>query len=135
MPFLAVQNNLAPADMPVAMALLVTAQTYFGALFLSFGDTVFTNSLRSTLENFMPVTQADTIAHAGAYGFRKVVPDGQLSAVLKAYSTSVDRVFYMMVALAGLCFIFSWGLGWVDVRKKPTSEAKAKSDAKQEEDG
>lgn len=124
-PFLSIQHNLSPTDMPVAIALLVTAQTYFGALFLSFGDTILTNSLRSSLESSMPESQADAIAHAGASGFRKIVPDGQLGDVLRAYSTSIDRVFYMTTALAGLCFVFSFGLGWVDVRKKPTSPAKA----------
>lgn len=131
-PMIAVQNNLAPKLIPVVMSLLMACQTYFAALFLSFGDTIFINSLRSILEKTLTQGQADSIAHAGAYGFIDIVPTGQLGTVLVAYAESIDRVFYMAVGLAGVCFTFAWGLGWVDIRKKETPVAKK---AEQREEG
>ena len=125
-PMIAVQNLLAPKLIPVVMSLLMATQTYFAALFLSFGDTIFTNSLRSALEASLTKSQADRVTGAGAYGFRDVVPEGQLEVVLGAYATSINRVYYMIIGLAGLCFVFSWGLGWVDIRKKAVPVAAVK---------
>lgn len=119
---IAVQHSLAPAQIPVAMSLLIATQTYFGALALSFADTIFINSLRSILQNTLSGANADAIAHAGAYAFRSIVPEGDLPVVLLAYSKSINRVFYMSIALAVICFVVSWGLGWVDIRPKDDKE-------------
>jgi hypothetical protein len=121
---IAIQNNIPPAQMPVAIALLMATQTYFGALFLSFGATIFTNSLRTLLDSNVPGVNADHVAHAGAYAFRRVVSDSDLPAVLWYYAKSIDRVYYMSIGLSIICFFASFGLGWVDVRKKPSPEKK-----------
>ncbi len=117
-PFLAIQNNLDPAQLPVAMGIMMAMQSYGGALFLSFGDTIFTNSLRSLVEENVRGVDATAIAHAGAYAFRRIVPSQDLPAVLHAYAKSVDRVYYLCVGLAVVTFVLSWGMGWVDIRKK-----------------
>ncbi|KAK5172208.1 uncharacterized protein LTR77_003846 [Saxophila tyrrhenica] len=122
-PFIAIQNTLQPAQIPVAMSLAIAAQTFFGAVFLSFADTIFTNSLRSLVASTVGSANAATVAHAGAYAFRRVVPKGDLADVLVAYSKSIDRVFYMCVGLAGACFVSSWGLGWVDIRQNKPKKA------------
>lgn len=128
-PMIAVQHSLAPAQIPVAMSLLIATQTYFGALALSFADTIFINSLRSIVRNTVGGDNANAIAHAGAYAFRSIVPEGDLPAVLLAYSKSINRVFYMCIGLAVVCFVVSWGLGWVDIRQKGDKE-KGKSEEK-----
>ena len=117
-PIVAVQNLLAPEQIPVAMALLMFAQTFGGALFLSFSGTIFTNSLKSLIPKYAPTVDAQAVITAGATGFRKLISGADLADMLVAYAKSVDRVFYLTAAAGVCCFIFAWGLGWKDIRKK-----------------
>ncbi|KAL4972120.1 major facilitator superfamily domain-containing protein [Aspergillus desertorum] len=124
MPVVAIQNTLPPPLIPVAMALAMFFTTFFGALFLSFANTVLTNSLRSLVPHYAPNVSAETVIAAGATDLESAVPAADLPGVLVAYSKSTDRVMYLCVGAACACFIFSWGMGWKDIRaKKPTSPA------------
>lgn len=106
------------------MALAMFFTTFFGALFLSFANTVLTNSLRSLVPHYAPKVSADTVIAAGATDLKSAVPAADLPGVLIAYSKSTDRVMYLCVGAACACFIFSWGMGWKDIRaKKPASPA------------
>ena len=125
MPLVAVQNTLQPKEIPTATAMIMFGQTFGGALFLSFADTIFTNSLRSLLTTEVPGVNVGKVVNAGAYEFRKVVPRAALPGVLRVYSISVDRVFYMCVGLAGACFAFAWLMGWKDIRKKNVPSEKS----------
>ena len=102
------------------MSLLMFSSTIGGALFLSFANTIFTNSLRSLLPT---VVSIEKVVNAGAYGIRDVVSNSELTAVLKAYAESVDNVFIMCAALAVACFVFSWFMGWEDIREKKPKPA------------
>ena len=124
MPLVAIQNTLAPAQIPMAMSLIMFSQNFGGALFLGFSDTILTNSLRSLLKKDAPDVDIDAAVRAGAYRLRKVVPPASLPNVLKAYAGSVDRVFYMSAALAVGCFVVSWAMGWVDIRKDGSESQK-----------
>lgn len=122
MPMVAIQNQLAPAEIASGMSLLVFSSTLGGALFLSFADTIFTNSLQSLLPNDAPTVSVEKVINAGAYGIRHAVSKSALPGVLRAYAQSIDDVFYMCTALAIACFVFSWGMGWKDIRKKTVAK-------------
>ena len=62
------------------------------------------------------------IVEAGATDFRSVTHPESLQGVLVAYANSVDRVFYLVAAMAATCGIFLWGLGWYDLRKKESDD-------------
>ena len=117
-PMIAVQNTLQPVQIPVAMALLMFSQTFGGALFLSFSDTIFTNSLKALIPTYAPSVNAMTVVNAGANGFRSLISGSNLVSVLVAYAKSVNRVFYLTASAGVCCFIFTWGMGWKDIRKK-----------------
>ncbi|KAL2215155.1 putative MFS multidrug transporter [Thermoascus aurantiacus ATCC 26904] len=124
MPIVAVQNTLPPPLIPVAMALVMFSSTFGGSLFLSFSQTILTNSLRSLIAQYAPAVNAETVIAAGATGVQAAVPANDLPGVLVAYSHSTDRVFYLCAGAAVACFIFSWGMGWKDIRtKKQVSQA------------
>ena len=120
MPIVAVQNNLAPPQIPIAMALVMFSQTLGGAMFLSFSDTIFTNSLRALISQYAPNVDPQAVVDAGATGFRSILSSDDLGNVLIAYAMSVDRVFYLSAATGVACFAFGWGMGWKDIRKKAT---------------
>lgn len=118
MPVIAVQNCITPAQIPTAMALVMFSSTLGGALFLSFSQTILTNSLRSLVPQFAPNVDAESIIAAGATGVRAVVSAADLQGVLVAYSKSIDRVFYLCAGASGGVFIASFGMGWKDIRPK-----------------
>jgi hypothetical protein len=54
-----------------------------------------------------------------------VVKSQDLPGVLEAYAESVDHLFYMAAALGAVCLIFSFGMGWKDIRKKEPAPEQA----------
>ena len=62
---------------------------------------------------------------AGATAIRTAIAADNVPGVLLAYSKSVDRVFYLAVGAAVGCFIFAWGMGWKDIRKKKAVKGEA----------
>ncbi len=86
-------------------------------MFLSFAQTVFTNSLTRNLHHFAPTVNPEIIFVAGASGFRDVVPKAALPAVILSYSKAVDDVFYLTAGAAAAAFFSCWGMGWKSVKK------------------
>ncbi|KAL1881219.1 hypothetical protein Daus18300_001070 [Diaporthe australafricana] len=117
-PFIAIQNLVAPAQIPIAMGILIFCQNLGGAVLLVAAQTIFTNSLRETISRDVPGVPAELVINAGARAVRQVVPPSLLEGVLQAYTTSVDRVMYLGIGLGVASFAFAWGLGWKDVRSQ-----------------
>lgn len=117
-PLIAVQANVAPAIVSVATALLVFGQTFGGSVFISVANAVFNGALQKDIQERLPHIDPELIIDAGATGVRQLVSAKDLPEVLKAYATGVDQVFYLATAGSVLMFVFSWGMGWTDIRKK-----------------
>lgn len=99
---------------------------------LCVGNTIFNNNLRTKLFDYVPGLDVQAVIAAGANGFRQVVTTAQLPNVLRAYSDSIDLVFWLGVASACVIFVLAWGMGWNDIREKkkpatpgPTTEGDA----------
>ncbi|KAJ5280065.1 major facilitator superfamily domain-containing protein [Penicillium angulare] len=122
MPIIAVQNVLPPPQIPVATALVIFSQMFAGALFLSFSNTILSNSLTTLIPIYSPSVNPQVVVNAGATGFRSAISASQLPGVLVAYADSVNRVFYLTVGMACTCFVFSCFMGWKDIRKKTEVE-------------
>ncbi len=106
------------------MALIMFSQTFGGAMFLSFSDTIFTNSLKTLIPVYASSVDPKAVITAGATGFRRTISGTNLANVLVAYAMSVDRVFYLTAGAGVGCFVFAWGMGWKDIRtKQPVSKA------------
>jgi hypothetical protein len=105
------------------MSILMFTQTLSGAVFLTFSDVIFSTGLKTLIPKYEPDVSAQVVIAAGATGIRDVVSDQNLPGVLKAYAKSVDHVFYLVAAMGVVAFVFSFGMGWKDIRKKkPTTE-------------
>ena len=125
MPLLAIQNNLDPKLSPVALAIVVFFQTFGGALFLAFDQTVFSNSLSKGLHQYAPEVDAAAVIKAGATGFRAIVAQSSVDGILMAYSQAVSHVFYLAAGSACGAFIFCWGMGWKSIKKPKTEKPEA----------
>ncbi|KAG0652220.1 Efflux pump mlcE [Hyphodiscus hymeniophilus] len=123
MPILAIQNNIEPTLASIAMAIVVFFQTFGGAVFLSFDQTIFSNDLVSGLHKYAPEVDAAAVVQAGATGFRDIVAKSSVDGVLKAYSHAVNHVFYLAAGTAFGAFVVCWGMGWKNIKKpKPKKD-------------
>lgn len=77
------------------MSILVFCQNFGGAAMVALSQTIFTNSLRNG-----------------------IVAGDDLDGLPKAYSIALDRIFYLCASVAVASWIFSWGMGWTDIREK-----------------
>ncbi|PQE27250.1 MFS multidrug transporter protein [Rutstroemia sp. NJR-2017a WRK4] len=118
MPILSVQKTVPPKQISLALALITFSQSFGAALFLSLGETIYSNSFGNLIHEYAPSVNVTEVIDAGATGFRSFVSGADLEGVLIAYAKSIDRVFYMAAGLAASCFVFAWGMGWKDLRKK-----------------
>jgi hypothetical protein len=106
------------------MALVMFSSSFAGALFLTFSETIFTNSLKSLVPKYAPSVDPQVIINDGATRFRAHISATDLPSVLVAYAKSVDRIFYLTAGAGVGCFVFAWGMGWKDIRpKKQSSKA------------
>lgn len=86
---------------------------------VSLSQTIFTNSLHDTIPVYAPsITNPDTAAAAGltTSNLKGIVTDSELPGLLKAYSVALDRIFYLCAGIAVASWVFSWGMGWTDIR-------------------
>ncbi|KAH8657848.1 major facilitator superfamily domain-containing protein [Xylariales sp. PMI_506] len=137
MPLVATQHAVSPAELDTAMAFIVWCQYIGPTIFLTLYNTVFDISLRSQLPEQAPGANAESIIAAGATGFRELVSPQELPGVLVAYANSLDRVFYLIAAVAALSWISAWGMGWNDIRQITASKRDQAKDpnSKMEEGG
>ena len=122
---MAIQATLPRDQVPVGMALVIFAQTFGGALFLSFAETDFSNSLTKAINTFAPNVSAKAVIDAGASGVRAIVPKPELASVLLAYNQAVQHAFYLAAGSAAVTLVFCWGIGWKSVKKPKVIEAEA----------
>ncbi|KAJ5430736.1 Major facilitator superfamily domain general substrate transporter [Penicillium cf. griseofulvum] len=118
-PYIAIQNLVAPEQIPLAMAIIIFWQNIGAATSLIAANAIFSNSLRSELQKRAEQISLspDAIINAGVRSIRGLVSGSELNAVLVAYTKSIDKVMYLGVAVSVAVLVFSPGLGWKDIRK------------------
>jgi len=132
-PIIAVQNTISDDQMSIAMSTVMFSQILSGSLALTIANLIFDSSLKHEVPHDAPGVDPELLLAAGATGIRSTVPAAQLPGVLKAYSVSVDRVFYLAVGCSVLLFFASFGMGWKDIRKKePSQQPEAEPGAQSE---
>jgi hypothetical protein len=140
-PYMAVQNLVPLRQVPQAMAIVLTVQTFGSSVWLIVANVIFNNSLHDLLlENASVIGLApDFVIGAGARGVHSLGLSGAaLQALLDSYAKSIDRVMYLGVGLAAGALVFCWGLGWhniLDIKKKEALVAERKAGSVDEGQG
>ncbi|MCJ1391059.1 hypothetical protein MMC18_003920 [Xylographa bjoerkii] len=117
-PYMAVQNLVPLHQVPQAMAIVLTMQTFGSSVWLIIANVIFNNSLHDLLsENASVIGLApDFVFDAGARGVHSLGLSGAaLQALLDSYAESIDRVMYLGVGLAAGALVFCWALGWHNI--------------------
>lgn len=119
------QNLVPTPQIPVAMAIVIFCQGIGSAVSLVAANAIFSNMLRKQLQQRAAEVgiAPEVIVNAGVRGFRRLVHGQQLTAVLQAYSYSIDRVMYLGIGVSVAAFAFAWGLGWEDIRVERNLDA------------
>ncbi|RBA14580.1 major facilitator superfamily transporter [Fusarium proliferatum] len=117
-PYTAIPHSCSQQMIPIAMSFMVLGQYIGGSIFLALSNVVFSSSLESLLRVYAPKIDPATVTAAGASAadMRKLIPADQLTGVIKAYSLSIDRVFYLGTGSAAAMFAAAFFTGWIDTR-------------------
>lgn len=89
----AIHAALPYALMPIGITLAAFAQMFGGAIFISLGQTVFSNVLLPALRRSAPQIEPGVVMAAGATGWRALVPRDVVRGVVLAYNQALTRVF------------------------------------------
>ncbi|EPE28198.1 MFS general substrate transporter [Glarea lozoyensis ATCC 20868] len=114
---IAVQAAMDSEELPSSIAFVVFSQALGPTIVMALYNIIFLESFQSQIKNYAPSVSPTAVINAGATGFRSFTSPADLPGVLKAYANSIDRIFYFAAALAAVCGIFLWGMGWHDLRK------------------
>lgn len=117
-PLMAVQTALDIKDVPTGTAVVVFVQTLGGALFVSVGQSIFTNQLVEALARYVPTIDPAVILVTGATNLQKTVPADLLPGVILAYSTALTRAFLVSAGLSAFTIIGSAFIPWKSVKGK-----------------
>ena len=111
-PIIATQNILEPSEISTGSALVVLFQLFGGAIFISCGQTIFTNRFQAGLLRFAPEVDAQEVVRWGVAQLNLAVPEQSLDHVLQACNYALIRTFYLGVGGSFVAFFTSMGMGW-----------------------
>ncbi|KAI1382026.1 putative efflux pump [Hypoxylon crocopeplum] len=117
-PLMAVQTVLDIKDVPTGTSMLVFVQTVGGALFVSVGQTVFTNKLVQELAKNVPGLDPNVILSAGATNLQHALPAEDIPNVILSYSNALTTAFIVGTALAAFTVFGSLTIEWKSVKGK-----------------
>lgn len=117
-PMIAVQTALDIKDIPTGTSVVIFLQTLGGALFVSVGQSVFTNGLVSALATNVPTIDPSVILVTGATNLQQTVPAELLTGVIAAYSTALTKAFLVSIGLAAFTVVGSAFIPWKSVKGK-----------------
>ncbi|RFU34088.1 hypothetical protein B7463_g2247, partial [Scytalidium lignicola] len=129
MPITAIQSLLPAKDVSIATAQVFFCQYLGASVFLSVGQTIFTNSLRSALKTYAPDVDAEYIINVGARAVRSSVSSTDLPEVLHAYNHALINTFRSTFPLVDHVLHSARVLDWVggSFPKRKEKKSKAKS--------
>ncbi|GAB7355313.1 hypothetical protein MBLNU459_g5847t1 [Dothideomycetes sp. NU459] len=131
-PYIAVQTVADKPDVPVGLVTVGFAQRLGNIVALAMAQNIFNSQLSAELKSRVPQVLSHTIEEAGATSIVTSVPARYLPAVLEAYSTALDRVFYIAVAFACLGALGAFGTEFKTVKKDKTTRG---TEAEQSQSG
>jgi MFS family permease len=119
-PSVAAQTVLAKKDIPTGASLMMLSQSLGGAIFLSVGETVFTNSLITHLQQAVPSQNgsdfAQLVVNAGATNLRNIIDPKFLPLALKAYNAAITKTFTVGLCLCCISLLGAVAVEWKSVK-------------------
>jgi hypothetical protein len=92
-PLSAIQAVLPKESLAVGNSFLMFNQILGGAIFISLGQTIFSNQLGPALKHFAPTVDVEAVYAVGATTFTNVITEAEVPGVILAYNQALTRVF------------------------------------------
>jgi len=99
-PQVAAQTVLKPTEVSIGLAVVIFAQGMGPAIFLSAASTIFNNRLGAEVAQYVPGTNATSLANMGLSDIKGQIGGDRLEQVLTGYDHAVIQTLYLPVALA-----------------------------------
>lgn len=115
---IAIQIVLPAEDVPIGTAIMMFTQTLGGALFISVGQTVFSNQLQKNLSIAVPDLDVGIVLRTGATELKNTLQPNYIAGVLYAYNQTLTQTFYVSVATASLSIAGAAFVQWKSMRGK-----------------
>ncbi|ESU11755.1 hypothetical protein SNK03_011739 [Fusarium graminearum] len=122
---IAVQVVCEMVDVPTATALIVFSQTLGGALCVTAGNTVFTNTLINKIHEYVPGLDPYFVIATGATNIRSVIREEWLDGVILAYNDALTTSFYVGAGTASATIIGALLVEWKSVKGRDIEMAAA----------
>ena len=114
----AVQTTLSETDGPLGLSVILFAQHFGPALFVSIGQTIFTNRLALNLHSVAPQLDAKAIEQMGLGQLKSSIGPQKLQDVLLGIDRSLVQTWYLPLGLACASAIGSIMMEWRSVKEK-----------------
>ena len=121
----AVQAALDLRDIPIGNAVTMFIQVLAGAVFVSVGQSIFTNELTTRLAETLPGFDADTILGVGATELRNSVAPELLPEVISAYNDALTQTFLVGAGVAAATIFGTVCVPWVNIKVKKEPQVAA----------
>lgn len=130
-PSLALQSNVEPKDLPLALASNFFSQQMGGAIFVSVAQNLLANKLAKTLSGVQGL-DAGVLAKTGVTELAKMVPATLLPTVIDAYNLALGDVWYAALGLACAIVLALPFVKWQNLKKVSEQQRLAQEAAKQD---
>lgn len=118
-PQVAAQAVLSASDSPIGIAMIIFAQNFGPAVFVSVAQTIFTEQLQVRLGAVLSAPDVSLLtSSAGLTNLTEYVPAGNLMQVVEEYDKALTTVFFLPVGLACASMVGALGMEWVSVKRK-----------------
>lgn len=118
-PQVAVQTTLSLADTSAGLAIILFAQHFGAALFVTIGQTIFTNRLEINLR-YLTYLKTAKIENLGLNQLTTYLGPEKLQEVLAVFNKSMVEMWYLPVTLMCISLIGALGMEWRSVKMKQT---------------
>ncbi|PPR01337.1 hypothetical protein CVT24_006339 [Panaeolus cyanescens] len=114
---IAAQNVLDMADTPTGIVIVIFTQSMGGALAVAIANNLFLNKLLSSLPEFAPDLDPQTVISLGPTNLQANISADVLPGVLKAYNAAVVDAFFVCVVSASLSILGSGLVEWKSLKR------------------
>ena len=112
-PQVAAQTVLSARDSSVGVAMIIFAQNFGPAIFISVAQTIFTEELQARLG-----TDATSLTSVGLSDLTQSFPSADIQLVIEGYDKALMAVFFLPVGLSCASMIGALGMEWMSVKRK-----------------
>jgi hypothetical protein len=125
------QSALAPADVPIGVAFILSVQSFGSTVFITLAQAVFSEVLISKLQKHLPDLDAAAIKNDGATQLESFVPANDCPVVPAIYNSALTRTYLVSTAMACATVLGLVGIGLSKIPQDEKSDIEKVDEVKE----